>query len=104
MKTLAAYSYKRKRRQKKVIKLIKIILFCTLWLGVTGSIFFNNNIARGEDHFPQTIIVEEGDTLWTLAERYLPDKIDIRTYIQQIKKHKQLEGSLAYPGQLLELP
>lgn len=104
MRTLSTYTYRRNHRQKKLKKIIKMIAFCVMWIGVTGSIFFSNNIARGEDHFPHTVIVEEGDTLWALAERHLPERIDIRTYIQQIKKHNQLDGSLVYPGQLLELP
>ncbi|HAA37359.1 MAG TPA: hypothetical protein DCE00_00650 [Firmicutes bacterium] len=104
MKTLAVYTYQRKqslRRQKKLLSTMLLLLVCSIVVGIT---LFSDNVAVGESRLPRTIVVETGDTLWTLAQRYAPQRMDIRKYIKLIMDHNELSGPLLYPGQELELP
>lgn len=50
------------------------------------------------------IIVEQGDSLWTIAGEHAPKGTDVRSYIDQIKKVNQLKGSTLKEGQVLLLP
>ncbi|HZK24074.1 MAG TPA: LysM peptidoglycan-binding domain-containing protein [Oscillospiraceae bacterium] len=104
MKTLATYRYQRQQslcKQQKFIRTALVLLVLTIVIGIT---FVNNNVALGETRLPQDIVVETGDTLWTLAQRYAPQRMDIRKYVRIIMEHNELTGPLVYPGQLLELP
>ena len=49
------------------------------------------------------VIVHEGDTLWCIAERYAPDSVDPRAYIDEIVALNGLEGGLA-EGSRIRLP
>lgn len=52
-----------------------------------------------------TVIVEKGDSLWKIADRYDNNKMDLRKYIYIIEKYNNLDGSRALqPGQRIILP
>lgn len=104
MKTLATYRYQRKQSVRKQQKIISSALVLLIWGVIIGITFFSNNVAMGETRLPQNIVVESGDTLWTLAQRYAPQRMDIRKYVNLIMEHNSLSGPLVYPGQVLELP
>jgi LysM repeat protein len=69
-----------------------------------------NTDANGEDaailqepaYIPYS--VERGDSLWTIAKRYLPADMDIRNYINEIKAMNSLNSSMLQEGQLLQIP
>jgi len=50
---------------------------------------------------PVRVVVEPGDTLWSLAERYGPADDDTRRVVYDIRKTNHLTGSLITPGQVL---
>lgn len=50
------------------------------------------------------IYVTEGDTLWTIAKDYLPEKTDIRKMIFDIKQFNNMETSYIYPGDTIKIP
>ncbi|MFC0214709.1 LysM peptidoglycan-binding domain-containing protein [Paenibacillus chartarius] len=52
----------------------------------------------------QTVIVEQGDTLWDIAQEHAPKGMDVRSYIERIKRVNQLNGSSLKVGQQLLLP
>ena len=47
-----------------------------------------------------TYIVEQGDSLWSIASNYCPDSMDLRSYIHKIQEENNID-SLIYPGQKL---
>ncbi|MCR3922345.1 MAG: LysM peptidoglycan-binding domain-containing protein [Firmicutes bacterium] len=104
MKALSTYTYRKSQMEKKRQKLLKVAIILLVWSVVIGMTFLNNSVAVGETRLPKTVVVETGDTLWTLAQSYLPPRTDIRDYLTVVKKHNQLSGPIVYPGQLLELP
>jgi len=62
---------------------------------------------RGQAMTPvrwMTYHVATGDTLWEIAKQTLPDGIDIRDYIAQIKEANDLDGALLRAGQQLQIP
>jgi hypothetical protein len=50
---------------------------------------------------PARVVVQSGDTLWTLAREYGPADQDIRAVIGDIRTLNRLDGSLIRPGQVL---
>lgn len=54
---------------------------------------------------PEIYVVERGDTLWCLAERFAPTNTDLREYVFRLRKLNELHKSvLIQPGQRLYLP
>lgn len=49
------------------------------------------------------VVVVEGDTLWRIARRVVPDR-DPRAVVGDIRMMNRLDGSLIYPGQVLTVP
>lgn len=53
----------------------------------------------------QVVYVKQGDSLWSIANLYVPEKEDIRNYISLLKKINSLdENAQIYPGQELKIP
>jgi len=51
-----------------------------------------------------SIVVEQGDTLWSIAAANKPGKQDIRAYIEEIKSLNKLQASSLKQNQVLLLP
>ena len=104
MKTLSAFTYQKHQQARKQQHTVKIALFLVVWFIVLGMTVFHGSVAVGESRMPQTVVVGEGDTLWSIAQNNLPRRTDIRNYIEQIRKMNQLDSAVIYPGQVLDLP
>lgn len=53
----------------------------------------------------QIVQVARGDTVWTIASRYVGEKEDVRNLVIAIKKSNNLGNDVAiYPGQTLKVP
>lgn len=50
------------------------------------------------------VCVQDGDTLWDLAQKHGPDHMDTRKTVYEISLLNQLEGQYIYPGQMLKFP
>lgn len=79
---------------------ISLLLFCTIANTVLG---FNDAIALTEQEYIQ-IQVESGDTLWSIADEYMPDDMDIREAVYMISDANDINDSQIYVGQTLEIP
>ena len=53
---------------------------------------------------PTTYVVQQGDTLWAVAQGAYDDDVDIRRAVHEIKRLNDLDGSMLFPGQALLLP
>lgn len=51
-----------------------------------------------------TYVVAQGDTLWAIAAKFGPPRLDPRTYIYQIRQLNGLASANIHPGQVLRLP
>lgn len=50
------------------------------------------------------VIVNPGDTLWSIARSNYDPSGDMRRYVYQIRRLNNLGTALIYPGQILNLP
>ncbi len=51
-----------------------------------------------------SVVVEEGDTVWSIAGELAGSEQDVRIVVDAIEELNDLEGSVVVPGQVLELP
>jgi nucleoid-associated protein YgaU len=51
-----------------------------------------------------TVVVESGDTLWSIATSVADAEDDVRVVVDEIQRLNGLEGSDLVPGQVLQLP
>jgi LysM domain len=52
----------------------------------------------------RSVVVEPGDTVWSIAGEVTGADQDVRTVVDAIEELNDLEGSALVPGQVLELP
>jgi Tfp pilus assembly protein FimV len=52
----------------------------------------------------RSVVVEPGDTVWSIAGEVAGPGQDVRTVVDAIEELNDLEGSVVVPGQVLELP
>ena len=83
----------------------KILSLAGCALIVLAVISFVNPTRAAYNTVPEVYIVERGDTLWGLAERFAPANTDLRQYVFRLRKVNELHKSvLIQPGQRLYLP
>jgi LysM repeat protein len=58
---------------------------------------------HGPAPIPAVVEVQEGDTLWTLAQRHAPGS-DPRLVVEGIRARNHLESTVIRPGQRLVVP
>ncbi len=51
-----------------------------------------------------SVVVEQGDTVWSVADRVTGPDEDVRAVVDAIEALNDLEGSVVVPGQVLRLP
>ncbi|CAB3393142.1 LysM peptidoglycan-binding domain-containing protein [Kyrpidia spormannii] len=79
-------------------------LLVVMGLGTAGGVLLHHH-PRAEAGEDRTIMVYEGDTLWSIASQYAGPDVDVREWIYQLRQLNHLtgEGTL-YPGMILHLP
>ncbi len=79
---------------------ISLLMICTIANTVLG---FNDAVALTEQQYTE-ITVAYGDSLWTIADKYMPDDIDPREAVYMIMDANDIDGSQVYAGQTLNIP
>ena len=79
---------------------ISLLLVCTIFNTALG---FNDALALSEQQYIE-IEVESGDTLWTIADEYMPDDMDIREAVYMICEVNDVDANTLYAGQTLNIP
>ena len=98
-KTRKRYRIKNRIRFASFI-VISLLLVCTIFNTALG---FNDALALSEQQYIE-IQVESGDTLWTIADEYMPDDIDIREAVYMICETNDVDANTLYAGQTLSIP
>lgn len=97
---------KRKATKKKLLLrrrrvVFGIIMFLVLVCLMSCAGAFKDKKAP-VDYF--SYIVQDGDTLWGIANRYSDNNIDTRVVIHQIKELNDMDDALIYGGDVLFIP
>lgn len=83
-----------------VFKVIVLLTITMLTAFITGQLF-----AEGSSEVKyKTVQVAYGDTLWSIAEDNLPNKMDIRDYVYQISKLNNVTADTIKDGQDIKIP
>ena len=98
-KTKKRYRIKNRVRFASFI-VISLLLVCTIFNTALG---FNDALALSEQQYIE-IEVESGDTLWTIADEYMPDDMDIREAVYMICETNDVDANTLYAGQTLNIP
>lgn len=81
----------------------KLAITCLVCiLAVSLIIILTVNAQAAQTRELETIIVRQGDTLWTIAQAHRGDT-EIRKYIYNLQKLNNISSTI-YPGQELLLP
>ena len=51
----------------------------------------------------ESVVIQEGDTLWDLALQYAPEEQDIRSYIQEVRELNRMTSDQIHAGQSIIL-
>jgi hypothetical protein len=68
-----------------------------------GTMLIGGSAPASRAGAPRAIIVREGDTLWQVADRYAPDGVDLRAYIDAVVALNGL-GPTLQVGDRVRLP
>ena len=98
-KTRKRYRIKNKVRFASFI-VISLLLLCTIANTALGN---NDALALSEQQYIE-IQVESGDTLWTIADEFMPDDMDIREAVYVICDTNDIDADDLYAGQTLSIP
>ncbi len=94
-------SVNRSKVSRRIVFAVGVLLIAAIvWLLSAG--LFNQD-AVGSDSEMAEVVVEAGDSLWSICKE-LGVKGDIRRVIYQIKRINHLSDARIYPGQVLLIP
>ena len=50
------------------------------------------------------VVVQPGDTLWEIADRFWPESADLRAVVRELVELNRLQSKVLQPGQVLQVP
>lgn len=99
---------KRKRQvaKRKMILLLAAVMIITIGSVVFGSIFTsaqsNDEASAKQYKYYKSIVIEHGDSLWSIAEEYCTDAYgDTQEYVDELKQLNSLTSETIHTGQHL---
>ncbi|NLT96229.1 MAG: LysM peptidoglycan-binding domain-containing protein [Clostridia bacterium] len=97
MKRQKRYNWKKGFAKTGLMVIITFVITFGINLVATGA-----NTTTDKAQYIE-INVKTGDSLWTLADIYDNNKIDLRKLIYEIKEINNI-GDTIYPGQVIKIP
>lgn len=78
---------------------VLLILICVLIFSFTLQINAKENKETEKIKCYSSILIEEGDTLWSIAKEYKPsENVSLTSYIKEIKKINSLNSDTIHTG------
>ena len=85
---------------------IAIAAVVIVFIGCLG--FFNSSVTAADSSrtkYYTSIQIQEGDTLWSIAENYMTEEYDsIQDYIDEVSMINSLNSKTIHTGQYLNIP
>lgn len=78
-----------------------LVIAAVAFVGLGGSAAFAS-LDGGREVV--TVTVQPGDTVWSYAEKYHPQGMDVRDYVLAVQERNGLSGGRLSAGETLELP
>ena len=96
----------KKYRITNVKRFVSFVVTLILIIGATVVAFATINHREYTMVDTKVVVVSAGQSIWTIAEtnNIVPEGMDIRKYIHNVRKLNNIGTSLIYPGQIIELP
>lgn len=93
-----------KKKSLYSIGAILVVLVSVLILSNTLKTNAKENNNSDREKFYTSILIEEGDSLWSIAEEHRPDKsISIKKYISELKLMNNMESDVIHAGNYLTI-
>lgn len=95
---------KKLRIKNKYRFFIFMTIVCIILISSINTILGLNTAASAQDPIYKEVSVQEGDTVWTLAQNNISNQTDTRKFIYEIKLVNHLDNGYIYPGQVIKIP
>ena len=98
------------KKRRQIVKRRMILLLAALFIITVGSIVCGSIFSSAKDpaidipyhKYYKSIIIEQGDSLWSIAQEYRTDAYeDIQEYIDEIIQLNGLQSTTIHEGQHL---
>lgn len=80
--------------------MVILMIFIMGWTGAFSVVAGGMDKPKGEKH----VIVQPGDSLWSIASSHKPRDMDTRDYVSSISENNDLSGPEIQAGDVLALP
>ncbi len=87
------------RRQRSIAVVIMMALIVMI-----ANVAFSKSAAKDEKHSVIEVVVSNGDTVWTIAEKYLPEGGNLCEFVYDISADNGIKDGDIYAGQTLYIP
>ncbi|WNS44979.1 LysM peptidoglycan-binding domain-containing protein [Paenibacillus sp. MMS20-IR301] len=88
-------------RRISFIKIALVLMLVVSGFTVVGNVFAGSVSSLNQE---KRVVVERGDTLWSIALENKPDDMKTAVYIEGIMKNNGLENSRIKAGDILTVP
>lgn len=98
---------RRNRERRKNILLVVLTICLVITLSFTVNGFLSNAKTDSSDveiKYYKSIMVESGDTLWSIANEYMGATAETEAFINEIKRLNGLHGDTITAGSYLVVP
>ena len=82
----------------KCIRAVVVLVFMVATI-VTLNTKANTNYSK-----PVGYVYDTGNTVWEMAEKYVPSEMDIRDFVKEIEKANDIQKSTVYNGIMYKIP
>ncbi|MDF2987072.1 MAG: Peptidoglycan-binding LysM [Eubacterium sp.] len=83
---------------------VKFFSFIFLTSLIIFMMVYTVSVSGHKEPCYETVTINSGDTLWSIAQQYNSDNRDIRGYIHDIKKLNNLDSSLLIENTSIIIP
>ena len=81
-----------------------MIVAFVIFVMSTGGYLLHSEVSGYQEPDYTTVVVKSGDTLWSISQKYVPDNMDIRDYINSVSKINGVEAGELRSGMALRVP